>query len=91
MADFNGVPFADWLEDVVKTLIEEDAQNIAMAARLPDDRVFTAYYMCDAQDKAVMASNIQADITMDIIKANIDTIKDAMESLNDGEGGEDGQ
>lgn len=58
---------------------------------LADDRVFTAYYMCDVQDKAVMASNIQADITMDIIKANIDTIKDAMESLNDGEGGEDGQ
>ena len=55
-----------------------------MLFRSPDGDVFTGYYNADATDKALFAHNIQSDVTMDIIKANIDTIKKAMED-NDGD------
>lgn len=40
-----------------------------------DGNVFTGYYGADATDKAVFAHHIQSDVTMDIIRANIDEIK----------------
>lgn len=84
MDDITKKPYTAWLEEALKTIIESDTEKMCFAAILPDGDVVTGYYNVDATDKAMLAHNIQADVTMDIIKANIDTIKKAMED-NDGD------
>lgn len=83
MDDITKKPYAAWLEDALKTVVETGAKKMCVAAILPNGEVFTGYYNADATDKALFAHNIQSDVTMDIIMANIDTIKKAMED-NDG-------
>ena len=58
---------------------------LCFAATMPDGEVYTGYYNADATDKAVIAHNIQADITMDIIRANAAIIKDMIEHCEEDE------
>lgn len=84
MDDITKKPYAAWLEDALKTVVETGTKKICVAAILQNGEVFTGYYNADATDKALFAHNIQSEVTMDIIMANIDTIKKAMED-NDGD------
>lgn len=52
---------------------------------MPDGEVYTGYYNADATDKAVIAHDIQADITMDIIRINAAIIKDMIEHCEEDE------
>ena len=87
MADeeFSNLPFAEWLEDTIKNLVESNPKHICVTAILPDETVGTAYWMCDARDKAILAHNIQADVTLDIIEANIGEIKRMLEEAEERE------
>lgn len=84
MNDITKKPYTAWLEDAIRPIMETGAEKLCSSAILPDGDVFTGYYNADATDKALFAHNIQSDVTMDIIMANIDTIKKAMED-NDGD------
>ena len=77
--DVSRLPYAQWLEDTLRDLVESKPKCICIAAIMPDQTVGTAYYDCTTQDKAIFAHNIQVDITMDVIKANIGEIKEIME------------
>ena len=77
--DIDKLPYAKWLEETIRALVESNPQQICIAAIMPDRSVGTAYYECSAQDKAILAHNIQVDITMDVIEANIGEIKAMME------------
>ena len=49
--------------------------------------VFTGYFGMDTMDKALIATNIQADATMDVVCANGQRIQQAWEDdAEDGEG-----
>lgn len=76
-------PYAAWLSDVLATLEEHKVTKIAVAAPLPGGEVFTGYYAMGTMDKALMATNIQADATMDAICANGRHIQEAWESAED--------
>lgn len=73
-----------WLEDAVRTVLEEQPKCMVLVAKLESEEVLTAYYNADAEDKAVFAHHIQSDVTMDIIENNIDRIR---ELLFEGDGG----
>ena len=75
MNDITKQPYAAWLEESLQVIAELDPVCLCIAATSPDGDVFTGYYGADATDKAVFAHNIQSDVTMDIIRANIDEIK----------------
>ena len=83
--DVSKLPYAAWLEDTIQKLVESQPQHICIAAILPDDTVGTAYRMCDARDKSILAHNIQVDITMDIIEANIGEIKQMLDQAEEQE------
>ena len=70
-------PYAAWLSDVLATLEEHKVTKIAVAAPLPGGEVFTGYYDMSTMDKALMATNIQADATMGAICANGKLIQQA--------------
>lgn len=72
-------PYASWLSDVLATLEEHNVSQIAVAAPLPTGEVFTGYFGMDTMNKALIATNIQADATMDVICANGQRIQQAWE------------
>ena len=72
-------PYASWLSDVLATLEEHNVSQIAVAAPLPTGEVFTGYFGMDTMNKALIATNIQADATMDVICANGRRIQPAWE------------
>ena len=72
-------PYASWLSDVLTTLEEHNVSQIAVAAPLPTGEVFTGYFGMDTMNKALIATNIQADATMDVICANGQRIQQAWE------------
>lgn len=76
-------PYASWLSDVLATLEEHKVTKIAVAAPLPTGKVFTGYFGMDTMDKALMATNIQADATMDAICANGPLIQQAWEDAEE--------
>ena len=80
MFDINELPYAEWLEKSLQTIVPLKPVSICIAATMPNGETFTGYYNADATDKAVFAHNIQADITMDIIRTNVAAIKDMIEN-----------
>lgn len=78
-------PYAAWLEDTIRNLVESNPQQICISAIMPDKSVGVAYYKCSAQDKAIIAHNIQVDITMDIVEANISNIKQMLDQAEERE------
>lgn len=82
-------PYAPWLSDVLAMLEENKIDRICVAAPLPGGEVFTGYYHMDMMDKAVVATNIQADATLDAVCANGRHIQEAWENTEDEE--EDGE
>lgn len=76
-------PYAAWLSDVLATLEEHKATKIAVAAPLPGGEVFTGYFDMSTMDKALMATNIQADATMDAICANGQMIRQAWDDADE--------
>lgn len=79
-------PYAAWLSDVLATLEEHKVTKIAVAAPMPGSKVFTGYFDMSIMDKALAATNIQADATMDAICANGPLIQQAWEDAEeDGE------
>lgn len=88
MKDITKEPYAEWLEESLHVIAGIDPVCLCIAATSPDGNVFTGYYGADATDKAVFAHHIQSDVTMDIIRANIGTIKEMLEdSSEEGENG----
>lgn len=73
-------PYAAWLSDVLATLEEHKVTKIAVAAPLPGGEVFTGYFAMDTMDKALMATNIQADAMLDAVCANGRHIQEAWEA-----------
>lgn len=76
-------PYAAWLSDVLATLEEHKVTKIAVAAPLPGGEVFTGYFDMGTMDKALMATNIQADATMAAICANGPLIQQAWENAEE--------
>lgn len=79
MADITKQPYAQWLEESLRVIAEFGPACLCIAATSPDGETFTGYYNSDATDKAVFAHHIQSDVTMDIIRENIETIKRMLE------------
>lgn len=82
-------PYAPWLSDVLAMLEENKIDRICVAAPLPGGEVFTGYYHMDMMDKAVVATNIQADATLDAVCANGRHIQEAWEDAEEEEEGEE--
>lgn len=77
--DITKLPYAPWLENAIRTLTEHDVRSACIVATVDDGETMTGYWNSDTQDKAMFASAIQSDITLEIMEQNADAIKRAME------------
>ncbi len=57
MAEDLGRGLLEWLEDAVKTIFERKVRSMALVGEAEDGEMLTGYYVADAQDKAMFASN----------------------------------
>ena len=89
MNEIEKLPYAEWLEGSIRALTEHDVKCIALAARVDDDQVLTAYFRADLADKAILAAFIQGDAMLDMAMSNARLIVDAAE--DGGEEDEDEQ
>lgn len=81
-----------WLEDCVKNLYERNKESritsAAIITQSEDRLVLTGYYNADAQDKAIFAHNLNADAMLDVVCANADVVKQAIEEVDEDDEGE---
>jgi hypothetical protein len=89
MKDPSKLPYAGWLEETIKKLMEHDVACIGLAAITGDHQILTAYFAANMTDKAIMAVNIQGDALMDMTLANARMILDAAEEQEDDDGEDD--
>lgn len=67
---FENREMAEWLEDVVRHIIEKNAEGIAFVAQSNDGETFTAYFNCGPCRKVELASHMQIDAMREVIDAN---------------------
>lgn len=71
--DIFKTPYAPFLEETIRAMLDLQPEKIGFCAITPDGTVLTSYYgkseLCP-QDKAVMAYHIHSDAVMDIVMAN---------------------
>ena len=67
---FDNKELAEWLEYVVKHILEKNADGIAFVAQSVDGETFTAYYNVGPCRKVELASHIQIDAMREVIDVN---------------------
>lgn len=76
--------YANWLEDMCKTVMELKPITMGVCMIAEDGTVCTAYSgMISPQEKAVMAHHFYTDSMFEIMKANAKAIVDAAEEEED--------
>lgn len=83
--EFENQELAQFMEDMVKGLVDLDPNAVAVVA-INDEKgvAATQYYGCGVEDKGRMAHHILEDIIMDIVLNNADIIRNAiMDDEND--------
>lgn len=75
MPDIKAQPYAEWLEECLKQLVEFQPVSIGIVAILPDGAVGTNYYNADNRDRLIMCESIQHDSLIELIRVNADTLR----------------
>ena len=76
--DWTAAPYAGWLENVIRTMVEADPVCIAMEMITDDGEVYTCYYNTDMSDRDVMISAMHDDNLMRWIKEHREDIMDIL-------------
>lgn len=77
--DFLNDEEAAWLEESLRKIYESKPKAVRVAAVLDTGDVLTGYSNCEAADKTNIASAIQMDAVMDVIRVNGHIIREALE------------
>lgn len=78
MEDIRNTRYANWLEDVCKTVMELKPITMGVYMMAEDGTVCTAYSgEISPQDKAMMAHHFYTDAMFEIMRANAKAIVDA--------------
>lgn len=86
MQDVTKSDYAEWLEEVIKGIMENQPEKIGVCCLLPDVSTMTNYFGgCCHNDKAIMAHTINLDAIWEVTTANAKEILEAAEEEQDGE------
>lgn len=79
MKDIRKEPYAEWLESVLSSMVEEKPVRIALAMECGDGNTCTAYWKCNQQDIALLSHTMYMDAVFRVMKANAKEIIQAAE------------
>lgn len=71
-------PYATWLEDIVRTLFEEEPDCISLQMRTKNNQVMTAYWNCSQDDRCVMMDAMRDDAMMDWVRNNSEELAEIL-------------
>lgn len=66
----SSLPYAEWLEQTLKDLIDIPVRGLCIAAVTENDESYTNYWKTSMADKLVIAGLIQQDAMFDALAAN---------------------
>ena len=86
MADIKAQPYAEWLEESLRELVELNPRTIGIVCIMTDGSTGTQYFNADNRDRTVMCEAIQIDSLVEMVKANADYLRELiLEEDEDGE------
>lgn len=85
MRDIQKEDYAEWLESSLRQMVDFRPTRIAICATNAEATA-TAYWQCDASDKAQIAAVIQQDGLFDRIEANRDWLASLLEEEEEDNG-----
>ncbi|MBC8558885.1 hypothetical protein [Fumia xinanensis] len=74
-------PYSEFITDALHKFAEYKVKKIAIVGFLDNDQTYCGYYKMNTYDKVMASEHIKSDATMEIITANIDTIREALKNL----------
>lgn len=77
------LPWAEWMEEGLRSLMKLEPESIALCAVLADGEIFTGYFNCSCMDKIQISGNIHMDATMDMLEANGGKLAEIMSAEDD--------
>lgn len=78
MEDIRESPYAEWLEMILRGIMEQKPERIGIVMMLPNGDAATAYWgEVSHMDKMTMANQMTIDGMMDVVMANADQIVEA--------------
>ena len=78
MDSMASLPYIDWLEDVLKEIVEDKPRAISVEMVKEDGTTSTRYYNMTTFDRALVMATIQEAQIMDIIADNREAIVDIL-------------
>ena len=88
MNDWQSKPYAPWLENVIRELVEADPVCVAIEMLNKSGKVLTCYYDVSSDDRARLIGGMIDDDRVEFIKNNRELIKEILEG-EDGDNGAD--
>lgn len=73
----------EWLRESITALFQDDFSSAAIVATNLNGETITTYFQADTTQKAIFAHNIQADAMLDLVLANADMIREALEDMDE--------
>lgn len=90
MDDVTQSAYAEWLEDLIKSIMELKPEKIGVCCLLPDGGTLTSYFGdMYHTDKAIMGYTISLDATMDVVTANARVILEAADEPDEEQDGDE--
>lgn len=71
--------FGEWLTSGVQALTDAGCAKVCLCGMTSEGLVMTGYYACEPTEKAAFAAHINADVMLDVAKANAREIVEAAE------------
>jgi hypothetical protein len=85
MTDIKAQPYAEWLESVLRQLVDMNPQAIGIVAIMPDGSTGTQYYNADARDLTIMREAIMLDYLTEFLANNADLLREIVDGEADDE------
>ena len=70
MTDIKAQPYAEWLEEVLRQLVDLSPRAIGIVVVMPDGSTGTQYYNSDMRDLTIMRESIMIDYLADLVEVN---------------------
>ena len=85
MTDIKAQPYAEWLESVLRQLVDLSPRAIGIVVVMPDGSTGTQYYNSDLRDLTIMREAIMLDYLTEFLANNADLLREIVDGEADEE------
>ena len=83
MSDIRTQPYAEWLEDALRQMVDLRPSTIGIITIMPDGSTGTRYFNSDNRDRLIMCEAIGIDYLEELIRVNADGIRQILDGEDD--------